>query len=304
MNQFNCRFPQSSLNYSPLSTNATAVHTVAAAAPRLAPLPYDSSKGISGDDERRYPTCSEWWSKADTGLQARVVDQVDPGLWTSLSAAVSIIGGNNADYKEAIIRRLVSPESLTVSQGGHVYAGYGGNADFTLDNSVARVAAIGCAALGSLAAFPAFDAMRQALPMVKAVLLMAIVVILPLILAFSAYEIKTVIKLTFVLFALNFLTFWWELARWLDSWLLTALYSSYTHSSFNMAGFQNSSDDLIMNFVMATMFLVLPAVWMGALTWAGVRIGGTLDGAFKSGTSQVQQAGSSAVETAKKAARL
>jgi len=106
------------------------------------------------------------------------------------------------------------------------------------------------------------------------------------------------------LFALNFLTFWWELARWLDSWLLTALYSSYTHSSFNMAGFQNSSDDLIMNFVMATMFLVLPAVWMGALTWAGVRIGGTLDGAFKSGTSQVQQAGSSAVETAKKAARL
>lgn len=125
------------------------------------------------------------------------------------------------------------------------------------------MAAIGGTALGSLAAFPAFDAMRQALPMIQAVLLMAVVVVLPLILAFSAYEIKTVITLTFVVFALNFLTFWWELARWLDSWLMTALYSSDTHSSFNMAGFQNSSDDLIMNFVMATMFLVLPAFWMG-----------------------------------------
>lgn len=93
-------------------------------------------------------------------------------------------------------------------------------------------------------------------------MLMAVVVILPLILAFSEYETKTVITLTFVVFALNFLTFWWELVRW----LLTALYSLDTHSNFNMAGFQNSSDDLIMNFVMASMFLVLPEFWMGALS--------------------------------------
>ncbi|MBF4190089.1 conjugal transfer protein TraG N-terminal domain-containing protein, partial [Serratia ureilytica] len=62
-----------------------------------------------------------------------------------------------------------------------------------------------------------------------------------------------------VVFALNFLTFWWELARWLDSWLLEALYGSDTHSRWNVAGFQNSTDDLIMNLVMGCMFLVLPA---------------------------------------------
>lgn len=71
-----------------------------------------------------------------------------------------------------------------------------------------------------------------------------------------------------------------------------------------MAGFQNSSDDLIMNFVMATMFLVLPAIWMGALSWAGIRIGGTLDSAFKTGTNDVQKAGGEAVNTAKSAAKL
>ncbi|WP_242688214.1 hypothetical protein, partial [Photorhabdus stackebrandtii] len=42
-------------------------------------------------------------------------------------------------------------------------AGYGGNADFTLMNSVGRLASLGGMSLGSLAAFPAFDAMRQAL---------------------------------------------------------------------------------------------------------------------------------------------
>ncbi len=118
-------------------------------------------------------------------------------------------------------------------------------------------------AVASLAAFPAFDAMRQALPMVQSILLMAVYIMLPLILAFAAYEFSTLITLTFVVFALNFLTFWWELARWLDSWMLTALYSSDTHSRVNMMGLQNTSDDIIMNFVMGTMFIILPAVWLG-----------------------------------------
>ncbi|UIA92988.1 conjugal transfer protein TraG N-terminal domain-containing protein [Erwinia tracheiphila] len=258
-----------------------------------ADFPWNDARDSGRPDTGRggYPTCSEWWSSADTGLKARVKAQADPDMWLRISAAVKMSGFSNADYQEAVIRRLVSPESLTVSQGGHVYAGYGGNADFTLDNSAARVAAIGGTALGSLAAFPAFDAMRQALPMVQAILLMAVYVMLPLILAFAAYEFKTVITLTFVVFALNVLTFWWELARWLDSWLLTALYSSDTHSHFNMAGLQNSSDDLIMNLVMGTMFLVLPAVWLGALSWAGINVGQMLGAAFTNGSAVAQKAG-------------
>ncbi|MGP0838105.1 conjugal transfer protein TraG N-terminal domain-containing protein, partial [Serratia sp. CY85251] len=207
------------------------------------------------------------------------------------SAALKMIGEADADYKEATVRRLVSPENLTVSQGGRAYAGYGGNADFTGENAVTRMASLGGTALGSLAAYPAFDAMRQALPMVQAVLLMAVYIMVPLILAFAAYEYKAVITVTFVVFALNFLTFWWELARWLDSWLLTALYSSDTHSRWNVAGFQNSTDDLIMNLVMGCMFIVLPAVWLGALSWAGVSVGHALSSAHQQGTAKAESAG-------------
>ncbi|MBM2925702.1 conjugal transfer protein TraG N-terminal domain-containing protein, partial [Escherichia coli] len=102
---------------------------------------------------------------------------------------------------------------------------------------------------------------------------------------------STLITLTFVVFALNFLTFWWELARWLDSWMLTALYSSDTHSRVNMMGLQNTSDDIIMNFVMGTMFLVLPAVWLGALSWAGVNIGQAISEGFNRAGHVTQQAG-------------
>ncbi|HDJ1449737.1 TPA: conjugal transfer protein TraG N-terminal domain-containing protein [Serratia rubidaea] len=259
-----------------------------------ASFPWNESRdsGRANTGRGGYPTCSEWWSAADTGLEARVVKQVDPGVMLRMSAALKMMGQADADYKEAVVRRLVSPDNLTVSQGGRAYAGYGGNADFTMDNSVNRVASTGGTALGSLAAFPAFDAMRQALPMVQAILLMAVYIMIPLILAFAAYNYASVITMTFVVFALNFLTFWWELARWLDSWLLEALYGSDTHSRWNVAGFQNSSDDLIMNIVMGGMFLVLPAVWLGALSWAGVSVGQSVGAAISTGTQDSKAAGS------------
>ncbi len=263
-----------------------------------ASFPWNESRDSGRPDTGRggYPTCREWWSSADTGLEARVVDQASPGMWLRMSAALKMMGKDNAEYTESIVRRLVSPESLTVSQNGRTYAGYGGNADFTLDNSASRIGGIAGMSLGSLAAFPAFDAMRQALPMVQALLLMAIYVMLPLILAFGSYEFKTVITISFVVFALNFLTFWWKLARWLDSWLMEALYSSDTHSRWNAAGFQNSSDDLIMNFVMGAMFIVLPALWMAAFGWAGIRVGGMAE-MFSNGAKNVQGAAGKAGES-------
>ncbi|HIE9447006.1 TPA: conjugal transfer protein TraG N-terminal domain-containing protein [Klebsiella pneumoniae] len=265
-----------------------------------ADFPWSDSRdsGRPNTGQGGYPTCSQWWSTADTGLKARVKSQADPDMWLRISAAMKMIGAGSTDYEEAVIRRLVSPENLTVSQGGRTYAGYGSNADYSISNPLTSVASTSGVALGGLAAFPAFDAMRQALPMVQGLLLMAIYVIIPLILAFSAYEFKTVVTLTFVVFALNFLTFWWELARWLDSWLLTALYSSDTHSKFNMVGLQNSSDDLIMNFVLATMFMILPTVWLGALSWAGINVGGVLSKSFADGTKPVQDAGGSTASMA------
>lgn len=247
-----------------------------------------------------YPICQAWWNTAHTGLKARVMAQADPGLWLRLSAALKMMGKSTADYEEAVIRRLVSSVSLNASQYGQAYVGYGGNADFTLDNTVTRLVGIGGMSLGSLAAYPAFDAVRQALPMVQGILLMAVYVMFPLILAFSAYEFKTVITLTFVVFALNFLTFWWELARWLDSWILEALYSSDTHTSFNLVGFQNTSDDLIMTFVLGSMFIVLPAVWMGALSWAGIKTGGIIENAVATGSKKVEATGGQGADALKK----
>ncbi len=127
--------------------------------------------------------------------------------------------------------------------------------------------------------------------MVQAILLMVLVICIPLVTVFSAYSIKTVLTLTFAQFGLMFLTFWWELARWLDGWMLTLLYDGDAHSSWNLAGIQNTQDDLIMQFVMGTMFIVLPAFWMGALGWAGVQLGGVIERAAITGSADANKSG-------------
>lgn len=251
--------------------------------------PYDSSRdaGLADTGNGGYPTCKQWWSDADAGLRPRLLAQVEPDVWDGFRKLTY----SKENYEEAVLRSLVSPRNMELSQNGRVYIGFGGNIDPTVTNDLTSLGATAGQSLASLAAFPAFDSIRQSLPMVQAVLLMALVICIPLVTALSAYNLKVVITLTFAQFALIFLTFWWELARWLDGALIDMLYGSDTHSSWNLVGLQNTQDDIVLSFVMGSMFLVLPAFWMGALGWAGIRLGGVIEGATRGGTQKVEQAG-------------
>lgn len=123
------------------------------------------------------------------------------------------------------------------------------------------------------------DVVRQALPMVLSFLKMALVICIPLVLIISTYELKAVITVSVVQFALFFVDFWFQLARWIDSTILDALYGhgwgwNRPVTNFDpLMGLNNSFGDMLLNFVMATMFLILPAFWIAALAWAGVRAG-------------------------------
>lgn len=261
--------------------------------------PYNSDRdaGLVDTGDGGYPTCVQWWGDAGIGLKPRVLALVNSSIWQSFQK----LSYNKEQYEEAVLRAIVSQRNMEVSQSGRVYPGFGGNVDITFTNQLARDGATIGHSLASLGAFPAFDSLRQALPMVQAILLMALIICIPIVTVFSAYNVKVVLTLTFAQFALMFLTFWWELARWLDGGLMDILYKSDTHSYWNMAGIQNTQDDIIIMFVTGAMFLVLPAFWMGALSWAGIRLGGAIEGATRTGTQDVKQAGAEVGDVAKSA---
>jgi hypothetical protein len=241
-----------------------------------------------------YPTCREWWSGDGNGLRARLLEQVDRGLLLRIERWVGFL--NQREVDDAVIRAIASPRQQVMNQG-QVYTDYGGQIDMTLPNIATRAASDLGVMLGTLAFVPSMDAVRQALPMVLSMLKMALVICLPLILLIGTFDLKTVVTLTCVEFALFFVDFWFQLARWIDSTIMDALYGwNSPHSNFNpLMGLNNTFGDMILNwFVLATMFLVLPALWVTALTWAGVRAGSFLQG-LTEGTRAAGHAGSQGV---------
>ena len=148
------------------------------------------------------------------------------------------------------------------------------------------------------------DVVRQALPMVLSFLKLALTISLPLVLLIGTYDLKVLMTLSCVQFALFFVDFWFQLARWLDSTILDALYGWHApHSNFNpLMGLNNSFADMLLNFVMATMFIVLPGFWVMGLAWAGVRMGSALNG-LTVGTDSARAAGASGGQASIKMAR-
>ncbi|MBW1007858.1 conjugal transfer protein TraG N-terminal domain-containing protein, partial [Pseudomonas aeruginosa] len=157
-------------------------------------------------------------------------------------------------------------------------------------------------ALGSLAYFPAMDMVRQALPMVMSFLKMAMVICIPMVLVIGTYQLKVAMTMTVVFFAMMFVDFWFQLARYIDSTILDAFYGSGSpHLSFDpVMGLNTATQDAILNFVMGSMFIVLPLLWMTAIGWSGIQTGSVLNGLSR-GTEGVQAAGKEAGNRVKNA---
>jgi len=241
--------------------------------------PYDGTRdaGLAqGPSGGGYPTCQQWWNDGNNGLRARLLKQVDPSLLNRLAGWAGFLSRTEVD--DSVIRAIAAPRQQKINQGV-VYTDYGGQIDKTLPNVITRGAGDVGMAVGAIAAFPAMDVMRQALPMVLALLKMALVICIPLVLVIGTYDLKTVVTVSVVQFALFFVDFWFQLARWIDSTILDALYGwgfgwNRPHTNFDpLVGLDNSFGDLLLNFVLGTMFLVLPAFWVAALGWVGVQAG-------------------------------
>jgi hypothetical protein len=241
-----------------------------------------------------YPRCREWWSDPEIGLRDRLVNQVDATLWTSLKGWLS--GSSASKVEDATLRQLVSPQqqSLTMSPG-QVYQSYGASArGGSVNQGLNNLATNTGLALGSFSNFPAMNALRSALPMIQAFLIMGTVISLPLVLLISTFQLKTVMTVTFALFTLHMLTFWWELARWIDSSMLDALYNQVSTTdqvllSLPTSGVMDGTVTAqVIEYVMGAMFIVLPMMFLGAMSWTGYNVGSGIQGMLTKGSDAAQ----------------
>ena len=255
--------------------------------------PYDVSRDVSLPrlaNGAGYPTCKQWWSDSGVGLRERLIKEVDPSLLTQLKGW--LMGRSNTEIEDATLRELVSPRQQSRSMSpGQVFQDYGSSArGGSINQGLNNLATNTGLALGSFSNFPAMNALRAALPMVQAFLIMGVIISLPLILLVSTYQLKTVMTATFALFTLHMLTFWWELARWVDSSMLNTLYSQVSASNKVLLSLPTSGvmdgtvTAQVIEYVMGAMFIVLPMLFLGAMSWAGYSVGNGIQGMLANGS--------------------
>jgi hypothetical protein len=263
--------------------------------------PYDERRDASLprlENDAGYPTCKQWWSDSGIGLRERLIQQVDPSLLTQLEGWLT--GRASDEIEDATLRELVSPRQQSMSMSpGQVYQDYGSSArGGSINQGVNNLATNTGLALGSFSHFPAMNALRTALPMVQAFLLMGIIISLPLILLASTYQLKTVMTVTFALFTLYMLSFWWELARWIDSSMLDTLYHQVSVSnqvllSLPTSGFMDATVTAqVIEYVMGATFLVLPMLFLAAMSWAGYSVGNGIQGMLANGSKSASDSAS------------
>ncbi|EGU45366.1 hypothetical protein VII00023_21297, partial [Vibrio ichthyoenteri ATCC 700023] len=239
------------------------------------------------DTTAAYPYCEQWWKSVDenrfgepAGIKWRIYNDVAkhyPEIAIEVRKPdgffARVLGKevSEAERVDMLVERVLSVEQTN----GRIVRGFG----YTLDKSLvhegqelwnAGAGFVGVQA-GRVLTGPAYFVVRQAMPMLQAVLMSAVIIASPIVLTISAYNISTLMSLSLVYSGLMFLTFWWELCRSLDSKLIEGLYK--LNENLNpLTGAINYMDDTILKLVMIILYVMMPAVWFGLLGFAGYKV--------------------------------
>lgn len=151
------------------------------------------------------------------------------------------------------------------------------------------------ATLGSLiealSFYPAMYMMKAAAPVIQAAILMLIYGLMPFYFLFSSYDIGKVVFMSIIVFSVKFWSVLWAIAHWLDNHLLTAIQPAWFQLQ-DAASQNNMVVTMVVDFVIAGLFVVLPLFWSGVLGWAGHRVGSEMTNALSEMPKGVKSAGS------------
>lgn len=225
------------------------------------------------------PTCKEWWESGTMGLREKLI--TNTSAWRGLSQKVqNTLSFKSADEAKDSVARLgfekanpvfVSPERIM----GDEY-GVGTNSWRTVTGAISTWGVANKALDASLAMVP----LLNALPMVQALVLMALYMFLPMIIFLSGYDLKVAFYGTLAIFTVKFWSVLWFVARWIDAHLIDAMYPGFSGSAMMQEITQSFSSGqpqiykrMLLNTLLMLMFIGLPVMWSAVLGWIGFRLG-------------------------------
>ena len=217
------------------------------------------------------PTCAQWWTgqghSNQIGLRQALIGQVDAPFLADFETALAAMKGKSKQEVDDIALKTLIKREDTYFNGLQDLSLYNKN---SLANAANSAAATVGGFMEAVSFYPSMYMMKTAAPVIQAVILMLIYMLMPFYMLFSSYHIGKIVFMSILVFSVKFWTVLWAVAHWLDNHLLEAIKPSWYQLDLTQ---NNMVASLVIDFVTAGLFVIVPLFWSGLLGWAGHRVG-------------------------------
>jgi len=251
-------------------------------------FPFDSKRDQFDGQAQNHssngnPSCAMWWSSSEKGLRVKLEKSLPPPFLTSIFN----LGDDPQILVDKSIKKLMFQtfqRSVPDNLRGYSSLNDSGGGFLALTGSEIGIA------FHQLSFYPTLYLLKNAIPVVQALLLMAIYAFIGLMIPFSSYRLSFIITGTSVIFAV---TLWSFLSHWIaaiDNSLLISMFKDVPSFFSSVNGMQQTFVDMIIG----TMYMTFPLLFLMMMSWAGFQVGHSLMGAFDGAKGVADQAGRSA----------
>ncbi len=263
-----------------------------------------------------FPSCYDWWSgKLDSvggrdtsvSLRRHLLNEANK----TLSGSESFWKTARSWYKwesqeetdNGVLKLLTSKEKVEFKDRfNSVDSNFKGDNLWDIFwNSGKGAATSVVAGIANLFLTPFFEITKTALPMLQFLVIAVVIIASPFVMTLGSYSFKTVMNITSLLFGLYMLTFWWEFVYYLDNNLLYALKESTENRALMLDLF--SGNNFVFNMVMFTLYILIPGIWLGMISFAGYHIS-QVGGAIVTGANSVKSDSNKGLSTASSASKF
>lgn len=228
-----------------------------------------------GADGLGWPTCERWWSDGTDGLRVRLLKDVKDNMsganLASWNTASPTWFGSSTDANDQLLKSAIvsptkkSPQSQLPIANSQIDGGWN-----SLEGWINGAAGVGVlySAAGALIES---QALKAGAPVVQACVLMLFIIVLPLLMFLSLYDIGTLVTLTVVQFSVMFWSFLFALALWMNNFLLSTLFDGRWLDMLNSG--DQPMEMMVTLWIIRFMYVVLPLVFSTLLAVVGRDLG-------------------------------
>ena len=224
---------------------------------------------------RGKPYCTEWWDSPSEGLRERLL--ADTGLDSNLNwrylARRTFGSESSREARDSLLYAVLTMD--TGLQTNHITNSFPRDDLFSLGNLKSLGAWTGTV-IKAPEFYTSIHAIRQAAPMLQAILLLFIILMLPILHTVSGFNLKTTITLVFVVASVQFWSFIFALCHWLDTSLWEGAAANVDASLSVVLDNSQHLNRMIFDYVIGACYLMLPIALTSLMSVAGARVGGEL----------------------------